>query len=331
MNPLSVVIDHHGVWHLVLFAVTALGAVAACRPLSQLFGWCPTLLWLYAAFTALYIIEFPGLPFGDYQRAFQATAGATLAELILIPLLAFLAFGRLRVVLPFIVWVECLAVWFFGRGMMEVASFDTALIALILPWMPIWLGLIALVTIAVKGGTTAMLIVLAENVALLMIGTRHKLRTASILAILAGASLFIFKEPLLAHGLDRIEHWTHYMDYWAGTPWRIVTGFGPGSFMWMSLLIDKFQPPMFLAMHNDFLQITFELGLAGLVLTVGTVWLALKRSWGKRRLFPLVVGSVVFGLFYHPLRFGASAVVLAMIYEAALLQESKTATKQFQL
>ncbi len=98
-----------------------------------------------------------------------------------------------------------------------------------------------------------------------------------------------------------------------------IAGVGPGSFMWCSLLIDKFKEPMFLQMHSDWLQLAFEEGIVGILLVIATVLIAVKRALSNKRVLMGIAGASVFALTYHPLRFFPSAIMLALIFSEALV------------
>ena len=68
---------------------------------------------------------------------------------------------------------------------------------------------------------------------------------------------------------------------------------------------DPGQPPLWLFMHNDWLQIGFEMGVVGLVLCLALFVQTLARA--PKRLRPIVAGCGAFMLTLSPLHFFWSA------------------------
>lgn len=136
-----------------------------------------------------------------------------------------------------------------------------------------------------------------------------------------GAALIVQKSGVVLGKAERLEHWRRYMAFWGANPRDIILGFGTGSFMWLSLLVDKFTPPMFLHMHSDWLQILFEQGVVGLALCLGVVVSAAYRVWSSPKLLAGVLGVCAFGLTYHPLRFAPSALVVCLILNEAFKEK----------
>lgn len=318
MNILTVPIDLMGVWHIAIFIALAMSAYQISKPLGAL-RW----LFFYVVVSALFVLEFPLLPFGDYTRAFQATAGQTLVEILVITFSIGWWKRFTTKALPYVVAFEILAVWTYGHGLMVAPSFDTAFIALCLPMLGDILGTLGMVTILFHHGTTALLMLGAYILSNTNLFTKNKSALVMLTAI--GFAIWYHHHGPWLDGMDRIEHWKRYMHFWAYHPdgslnWRsIILGMGPGSFMFCAMLVDNYKPPFFLMMHSDWLQILFELGVVGFALTVGVVIQAIQGAKSNRRLMLGIVGSILFGLFYHPLRFAPSAILIALIFRKALV------------
>lgn len=320
MSILTVPIDIYGCWHISIFI-----ALFVCAFLILRCYWGSMERWALALtawvlIRGLMIVEFPALPFGDYTRAFQATAGQTLLEFILIVLAVLAAPSFFWSLLPYLVATEIGLLWGFGAGLMKAPSFDTALIALCVPLVAPWLAALSVITIIANHGSTALLI-LGSQFAMIALRRRGPMRSLFFMVIAPALTFTAYLHhygPLL-DGLERIHSWERYMGAWAASGWRyVVFGVGPGSFMFHSLLIDNYKPPFFLMMHSDWLQIPFELGLVGLILTLGVLYKALQGAWCCDRLAAAVIGAAAFGLTYHPMRFAPSAIVITMIIVTAL-------------
>lgn len=296
-------------------------------------------LWFYSIVQALYILEFPALPFGDYNTAYQATAGQVVTELLIIPLSFFLlkpkVYKWIWRAIPLVVLYEIYAIWVHSEarpmGLMISPSFDSAFISLALPFMPLWIALPVIITVVTHHGSTALLILLAEAFAWGIVSLTKKPRKKQIaiflgLSVLAGAILgvaYVHSHSQLFDGMERIAAYKRYMKFWA-QDWHFITfGVGPGSFMWTSMMIDKWTPPLFLQMHSDWLQILFELGTVGFLLVCGVFFTALKNVWGKLKLMAALFGVAAFALTYHPLRFFPPALLVGLIFYEALFNYKK--------
>lgn len=341
-NPLTLAIDINGTWRLTIFWGLIFCALLLVRKVLAQIGWVATLFLGYAFVFALYITEYPNLPYGAYNKIFQTTAGQALFELSFITLTLFMVRKKWLWVLipPLLVAIEIPLLWIQKYGIMIAPSFDTALLALCIPFVEWWLVVPAVITILFHHGSTA-LMMLATYALILGLRTKtYRIVTYLALPVCAAAAYFHSHGPWL-DGLERLRVWGHYMERWAGwggsignvyghhwgvlkvalesCDWKtIFLGAGPGSFMWFSLMIDNYKPPMFLHMHSDWLQILFELGVVGLVLALGTFGVALKKAWRDTPLLMGVVGTAAFALTYHPLRFFPSAFLVAMIFAKAL-------------
>lgn len=352
-NPLTLAIDINGTWRLTFFW----GMLVCLLPLlvvaKDLFGWAVACLWGWVVINALYIVEYPSLQFGVYSKAFETTAGQCFLEVLLLPTAVILFPLDILWVLPAAVVYEVGALFFHGYGFMIAPSFDTAFLALCLPFLlkprdkyygvRIALIVFTVFTILFHHGSTALMMLGAYALILGFRDKRLRLLTLVSLPLAVFAAVIHSHGPML-DGMERLTVWSRYLTRWAGWAgsqgdfyahnWRILwndlkactwgnisVGAGAGSFMWFSLLIDDFKPPMFLMMHSDWLQILFELGVMGLFLAGWVYRTALKRVWTNTPLLLGVVGSGIFALTYHPLRFFPSALLVTVIFARALRLE----------
>lgn len=303
MNPFAVQIDIGGNWHTCLFYGLSLCALYVFRraPLPA-----------YLSIWALYLLEYPGGQYGQFNLAYKATAGQALAE-FLFPLAAVLSLRRAGTawVLRAFRWVivaHIILVW--GNVGDLAQSMNTALIALYIPFAPPWLVGASLLTIFTHHGSTAQMIVIAY--ALLAF---PKLWWCVVPGIL-GVAYFHSNGPWL-DGSDRLLHWQKYMTWWAQDWRQVLVGTGPGSFQWLAPSIDEWQGPLFLFMHNDWLQILFELGVIGLALAVRFIYKALRHSISREER-AAIIGACVFACTYSPLRFFLPAFLIALIFNRTI-------------
>lgn len=331
MNPMNVQLDIGGVWRLSIFIGLIFCTFSIWKKCKSFFGWQIALLWSYVIASALCILEFPFVRFGDYQTAFMANAGQTLAEAVLLPLVILLmsmkGLERLYKFLVLMIVFEIAAVWFHGCGFMMQTSFDSALIALFMPFAPPVLWAISLVTVLTHHGSTALLIILSQcaiwAIRKYRIGTLSGLRFA-IAGALGTALIWsvarFHNADIMLNGSERLMAYKRFLAFWwdQGIETRLF-GVGAGTFGWFGMLIDNFQEPHFVQMHSDWLQIIFELGIFGLLITIAVLVKTTKAAWNNPHRLCSIFGLAAFMVTYHPLRFFPSMLLAAYIVRMGLI------------
>lgn len=130
------------------------------------------------------------------------------------------------------------------------------------------------------------------------------------IAALVGAGLAFFilaADPArITSGLQRLDTWTDA----AGN--LTILGHGLGSFRWA-------YPEMEWA-HNDFLQISYELGLVGAAVIAALVWIAVRAPLMPRL---VLIVFLVEGLFDFPLYWPTTGFMAALCLGAALLARAE--------
>lgn len=120
--------------------------------------------------------------------------------------------------------------------------------------------------------------------------------------------------------------WPLVMKFWAERV-NILTGSGPGSFYVYGPGIElahhgfNYRGAVYIWLHNEWLQILFELGIIGLLLTLLFFALSLKKAYNKPHLFSLLLIYGVTAAFQMPMRQFLSAFLL--IYIIRLIYEEK--------
>jgi hypothetical protein len=309
-------IDIGGISHILFFVLVGIILVRwvsekRSLPISA------RVFWIYALGSALYTIEWPAAHFGMYTPNFQATAGQAFVEILFIPLAASAFEVEIERVLPWAALFECFCVWVGWQGMLNAPSFNSAFAALAIPFCPIWVVAVILLTILTHHGTTALLI------AGVIFGVRfmqvRKFAHWALFLVVVGILAFAaFKHS--GHNFDadeRLRHWQAYWRVWITKPWWIFVGSGPGSYILISCMQDSFKWQLFLQAHSDILQILWELGVVGLFLSI---WTGLTAMWGvrkNRQLLSALCGVATFAITYHPLRFAPSALLVTWIFYKA--------------
>jgi len=279
-------------------------------------GFFVSVFWAYVLISALYILEYPAVPYGQLNIAFMASAGQTLAECIIIPFCIMNLSKRTFIsIFNVFICIELFLLWKNGYGLMVAPSFDTAVIACFMPFMWFILMPIALITILTHHGSTAIVILIAQIVAYTL-----KKKPILLLAVpvLIG-SAYLHTKGKFFDSMERIHTWQFFMQKWWAEGWKIrLFGFHPGSFMWISLLLNRDPTYIYLQLHNDWLQILFELGFIGLGLAIGVFVSAVVKVWNDPKLLAAVFGCGAFACTYHPLRFFPSMVLVTFIFWNAL-------------
>lgn len=314
---LTVQIDYYGIWYTTVFAGMAITIVGflTSKFMRKAFPLSARLLWGYVFLFALLFAECPIVPFGAVSRSFQVTAAQVALELLLIPFAAYFFSAWMPWILTLTAIASCVCVWVPCPGFMIAPSFNTALAALAVPFIPWWASLFVIATALFHHGATAILILGAEFFAELVFNRRLK-RMWQILPVGVGllGVIFLHHTGQWLDGFDRIQHWKTFFEWWAQSWVYKIFGVGPGSFIWISIIMGRFKTPLFLQMHSDWLQILWEEGAVGFLLTI-IVYIQAVRAAMRSRVEDLagVFGLGVFALTYHPARFFPTALLAAWI------------------
>ena len=339
ISPLTASIDPWGTWRICIFFGLSVSLLFYLKPyLHKVYG----ILWAYVLVYALYLFEFPSTPFGKYNTTFQATTEQNFTEILIMPLL-FLSLKKNQInylldKFKWIIFIECVLI-LFGYStytLLNTPSFDLAMIALYLPFAPLWLILLSLLTIVTHHGGTALSILGMQLFIILMKSKSKRIKTFigfSSLAIF-GLSYFLQRDPWgevvpLFHASERLAVYQKYMTFWWEKPRQIILGFGPGSFMWLSMLIDNFKAPIYFHMHSDWLQCLFELGVLGFLLIIIFYLQLVKKVFFFFLLLPAILGVGLFAATYHPFRFFPSAFLCGLIIVKILRRNQNAANMTF--
>lgn len=234
-------------------------------------------------------------------------------------------------ILEFVIAINCMVAAFTKGGLFHSNSMDASMGAVILPallfrpasdnWVRISLGLAigVVISILVIGGTTAFFAIGAGLAAMTFLHWRK-----NFLAALGALSFFVLicwfrtgKEFLNDWG--RFQEWQLFFDWWAQKANPLI-GTGLGSFEILGPMIQNKQSGLYLFMHNEYLQILFELGAIGFLLSAA-VWVkALIKSFREPWLFACLTSASVVMLTQFPLRFFLSQLLFMVLLKFAWSQ-----------
>lgn len=123
-------------------------------------------------------------------------------------------------------------------------------------------------------------------------------------------------ENIVSHS-GRIDQWELLMKWWYENS-SILWGTGTGTFQWLGPLVQNKTTNLFIWMHNEYLQILFEQGAIGLLLTCALVFVCLKRSFKVPWLFAVNVGFMMAMLTQFPLRFLTTQILALFLIRTSL-------------
>lgn len=326
-NPITAELDHLGVWHLSMFFGCVAIICALIWNYKNLSVWA-RFLWTYLLVSALYYYEFPIAHFGIYDTAFQVQAAEVFTEALIIPLGAIFFRKQILRILPLVVIGELICIWINHAGLLNAPSFDSLFCAMAIPLLPWWLIYAVVATALTHHGSTALLVIGAQLLAL-TVKKKHWL----LLAGFAASVLILFTAAKAnSHGFgffdgeSRLDTYKKFMQFWIDRPRWWALGVGPGSFLWASTLTNKMEGGMWvegvwLQMHSDWLQIPWELGITGLVLLLAALVKSLKVAWNSTTQLALVFGCMAACTTYHPFRFFPTALLMSCIFYKLLYRE----------
>lgn len=199
---------------------------------------------------------------------------------------------------------------------MNVGSADAAMLASIYPLVfgnkniPKFVKILPLVAIVLSGSTTGMV--------LLFLNAIFFLRSKLVFLVAASSIFFLRHSPFVTEGRWPVwkmvaDEWWRNCDRWLGIGSGMFFLFGP------KVQTTNFNgvQALFLFAHNEYLQITIEQGIIGIILFTATGFLALKKSLNRPYLFASIATFGVSMLAQFPFRFFISAVVAAILIREA--------------
>ncbi len=325
MNLFTMAIDPKGIWGIATsigLCLLTLKWVFKDLPRIPLIVRC---LWAYVICYCLILLQYPYPFFNGYSVLFQATAGQTLAFVLLLPM-GVVSIDQSK---PFEIFAglstiySLLCIWMGWSGLFNAGSFNAAYAALCIPLLPIWTIILTVITIVIHHNGTALMIALTQASFFLAFKFGKKkflpllpLALAVVFPFRYGWDLSNFMSPD-----ERLAHWITYLKLWSSSPSWVILGIGPGSFLYTSLLVNKNPNNIFFYMHNDWIQILFEYGVIGFALTVSSFGWALHKAKDRPRVISGIVGAAVFGMTYSPLRFFPSAVIVCYFFLECFITE----------
>lgn len=288
---------------------------------KQKVSWWLKIPWAYflvmTTYRAIWMGYFPAFaPAARNLLGWNATK--TLLMMILFPVVIFglteKGKDRLLVLLKCVMFYDAFIVMTgISSGLFEARTFDAVLIACFFPfwnWRK-WHGVLGLLVsagaIAHVHGRTAMM-VLGVMYSVLAIQWSYKNMERIWFWAIAGSLTLCSAKFLISYGPNAFVHdsrdemWHHFFS-WFALNVDVFWGAGLGSFEWLGPLMDPGPNQRnlgygYYVMHNDWLQIFFEMGIIGTVLAiVGYVYTAIKLR-GKELAAWLGIGAGM--MFYYP-------------------------------
>ncbi len=224
-------------------------------------------------------------------------------------------FVALRFIFAVLV-IDCAWLLGGGNGMFEGNTHDTTVMAIVLPLMIPdkifrWAIPILGLTIGVIHGATSFLI-LASYMAVFAFRLRMSWLEKSLVAAGLGVSIYWLAQ-YKPFGVNRwTSAWRDHLLYWAESN-KVVWGFGPGSYEWISYTLREKVGYEQYWLHSDWLQFAFETGLVGLAFALLAYGFMLWRLRYNTIFLLAWVGLGIGMTFYSPIQFFSVQVVAAYL------------------
>lgn len=304
--------------HLFVGACACIAAVAfrlKDKPLA--------LLWAYALGSAAATALAPWTRFeGDMGVLLDISTAQAFAFLLLFPLPLLIWGNKLgqhwRKLLTCAGLAECLLFWsgeyslFINKAPAMGAAFVACLVPVAVTRSWLISSLFFLMVVAARG-STGYLILGAQLLTSVWTARSKRMRiTYGLCILLILAAGVVTQGTGLFQEASRLPMWKAAVAWWNlhGNLWF---GTGAGTFFWLGPKMAEFQPPLWFFLHNDWLQILFELGIIGLALSFGVFLQTLKRAGS---LAPVVMGGAAYMLTFSPWHFFWSALLfIALLWE----------------
>ena len=324
LEILTIDLDPMGIWRLGLFV----GVLLCFLSWFKIYRFnIQSLLWSYVVCYCIFVLEFPFRRYGIVDTPFVASAGRTCLEAIIIPL-TILNLNKRRennflTLFEIFALIEIVLIWTIHYGAMLQTSFDSALLCCFVPFTNPIIAIMIIVTALTHHGGTATVILLTQLV-VMCIKYKHARRFVVAGFPLGLAYLWFRFHDLALGGNERILAYKRFMSAWWNDGWVTrIFGSGPGSFQYLTFLIEQSKKEIFLMMHSDWLQIIFEFGIVGFILTVLFIISAIQKSWNRPNVLAGVFGCCAFALTYHGLRFMPGMLLYAYIFKQAFYGNEK--------
>lgn len=305
----------------------------------------PAILFCYILISALFIFQNPEIKFGKFQTNFDtAAARAFISAFTIITVLSTLTTQTAKC---FLVALELLSLFnatlvlSYGYGLFNNPSMDGCFIAL----MYMSLNFRPELYKQMKNGKIKASFI--EFIYMLFCGILPvlaiiQIRQITPIAILVTSLFFYWRKFLfvlfLIYGVtayqmfftnsgffssngrfavwkDMLKWWYEHVDMWIGL--------GTGSFEWAAPLIQNQPKAIFIWMHNEYLQILFEQGITGLLLSLCLIVFCLFKSFKRPWLFSTIIGLLVCFCTQFPLRFFITQVFIVLLIRITLTNEDE--------
>lgn len=181
-----------------------------------------------------------------------------------------------------------------------------------------WPLIALMVTAIIMTQATTPFVGLGVFIATLIWFSRYRILT--VLGPLLVASLGVYFQGYNNFKADsgRLYIWPLAMNYWNAHLDKII-GAGSGSFFIYGPTIELtlhgfgYNQPVYVWMHNEWLQVLFEFGIIGLLLALAFYFFSLKKSYVRPSLFSSLLIYGATACFQMPLRQMISALFLVFL------------------
>ncbi len=206
---------------------------------------------------------------------------------------------------------------FTSGGFLLNSSMNSAFIATTIPFVPMWAIPIMCAAVILSKASVPVAVMGVVLAAMFVRIKDHKWWLVGSAWITAIAAYFT---PNLLSGSGRYAQWAASWHMWHDKIDHIL-GCGAGTYYLLGSFISynrgMHDGLVFTFMHNDWFQILFECGIAGLISCVIMLGYALYYSRKNPAIFASICGYSVFALVDMPLRYIATSAMCFILLNAA--------------
>ncbi len=277
--------------------------------------WLPYAYFLYYSM-AMFMIS-PIHQVNTLTLGLQLASGRWFITLALFPLIFHIVdtniLSIVRRSLLIVLLFDAIAFMFGGKGIFIGDTQDVLIFATFAPLIGMYAYPIFLPVIALIHGVGSFVVLYVQ---LACIFWRYARQALIPLAVAAPAIFYLVKPKLLS----RADFYIPYIQWWMAHANPLV-GTGPGSFEWISMSQDGINLTPRMWMHSDWMQITFETGLIGLVAALTVYFYVLWQSRNNFTKFIVWISLGIAMCLYSPIQFWLVQFLAAGIISEATKKE----------
>lgn len=328
-------LDESRVVLLIMWTLFSLGVTLEFR------SWLVFLALMLTGVSGIQVFASPFTHYGDQAVYLDGPAAQALVWVALVTSLvtysARWVIETLHSMYELLAFITALLALSRHYGALGVYSLDSCLVALLIPSVALRKGpftpvqfmrgaLMAAAVLLSQYGATGIFMLVAILIAHAVLQVRRSVATWVIPSVVFTLGLgFFFQGKQLLQGSGRAQIWKASMDWWRANA-DLLSGTGLGTFQILGVGIQAKAglKESAIYMHNEYLQLLFESGYLGLLVSLMLFLLCLYRTYKTRSwVFLSLAALSVMSLTQSPFRLTLVGVYVALLLREALLPEKK--------